>query len=213
MSEILYKGTVRVEENGEIKSKDFTINKPTRKDKAKFNAFYSIELSKAISAGFLTAELLERSLNTFANPIRLSDTDKLQALFSEMVIMNNSITQRKSNGEDVSKDEESLSRLTEEYEKIEKPYKELFSRTAEFQAQDKTVTMAVFELTRHNDIMIFKGSSFEEKLENFYELDEKSLDFHIFNKAYLALYSYMNGDASSLENPEDIQNFFDNILV
>lgn len=188
---------------------------PNRKDRADWSIIYNVEFNKGLALGLQPIETLERCLAVNSGESAKRDSEKITDIYSKLVELSNTVKSLESEGkiEESLEKKKEFEKLTDEYMELERPYKELQSKSAEFYAQDKTVAWCVLNLTYFNETTkVFPGTTFESKLEYYYELDEASPEYDIFNKAYLCFYSYILGSAD-LDKEDYRKQYFDELIV
>lgn len=188
---------------------------PDRKDRADWAVIYNVEFNKALAMGLQPIEFLEKCMQANCGDSTKRDSDKIADIFGKLVKLANEIKllEYEQKTEELTAKTEEYTKLSNEYMELERPYKELQSKSAEFYAQDKTVAWCVFHLTYSKEgERLFDGDSFEDKLSKFYQLDEESHLYNIFNKAYVCFYSAILGNLD-LKNLDYCKQYFDEITA
>lgn len=191
------------------------LKSPNRKDKSDWATIYNIEFNKALAMGLQPIEFLEKCMQKNCGEAGKRDVAKITEIFNKLVTLSNEIKliELESNSDELISKNEEYNKLSSEYIELERPYKELQSKSAEFYAQDKTVAWCVLNLTfKDGGGLFFEGDSFDDKLNKFYEIDEKSYLYQVFNKSYVCFYSFILGNVDT-GNEEYIKQYFDEITA
>lgn len=201
------------EENGEtiqIKKKvkeekpvNFFIKKPTRRDMEEAETELSVAMSKAIKKGVLTKAMLAKKYADTGGALSEGDAKKLLDFYTEMGTLENEIVrlgtkkQTKKNRDLLEKATRKLAQTKREIFNLETNYQNLFNYTADTMAQTKMLQWYVVNMLHYQSNALnvgeitpyFSGKEFEEKLNDYYEKDEKEdpLFIQAMSKAGLAI--------------------------
>lgn len=192
------------------------LKQPSRRDREEMDMVYTAELQKCVARGILTNDLIRRALIDGGGSLSTLDLEEMDSLLKDIQDKNN-IYQKlkldKAEGEEVDKIELELSKLIEKYNTIEQSQFQHFSRSAESYAQKKTVIWSVLNLSYiqedKNYSDVFRGPTFDSKLNNYYDYceEEGKYDFELktFDKAYVMYHGYLTGAAKTKEDFEAVE--------
>jgi len=213
---ILYEFTIKDEKKKEHK---FRILKPNRRQVEDAEMEYAVEMSKCIKKGILTKTMLAKKYSDTGGLMSEKQAQRLMQLYHSMAEKTNeysrlSTLERKTKKvkEKMSNIEGDIITIKREVVDIETSNISLFNQTAETKAQNATVrwyTLAlVQQLIKEEWKDVYEGSSYEDKLDFFYEKEddeEDDLYFTAMSKAIsvLALWFFNQGGS---------QQEFDNLL-
>ena len=213
---ILYEFTIKDEKKKEHK---FRILKPNRRQIEDAEMEYAVEMSKCIKKGILTKTMLAKKYSDTGGLMSEKQAQRLMQLYHSMAEKTNeysrlSTLERKTKKvkEKMSDIENDIVTIKREVVDIETSNISLFNQTAETKAQNATVrwyTLAlVQQLIKDEWKDVYEGSSYEDKLDFFYEKEDEEDDdiyFTAMSKAISVLALWFFNQGSS-------QQEFDNIL-
>ena len=213
---ILYEFTIKDEKKKEHK---FRILKPNRRQVEDAEMEYAVEMSKCIKKGILTKTMLAKKYSDTGGLMSEKQAQRLMQLYHSMAEKTNeysrlSTLERKTKKvkEKMSDIENDIVTIKREVVDIETSNISLFNQTAETKAQNATVrwyTLAlVQQLIKDEWKDVYEGSSYEDKLDFFYEKEDEEDDdiyFTAMSKAISVLALWFFNQGSS-------QQEFDNIL-
>jgi hypothetical protein len=200
-------------------SHEIIMKQPARGENDKFRLFYGSQIKKAIDSGLMTKAVLVNKHIDGAGALisketarRIADlTIGIEKLRNELIEFG---TVKEEETEKKEKQVDILSRLVEhqrEIQAIESSNQIIFQNTAESYAQERANLWLVFNQTYYQigdkTEPLFKGHTFEEK-ENFYfDLEEKADPLYLAAHEKLALFwgMYSLGRASKFEDFEQIE--------
>ncbi len=217
------------EENGEetiVKKKtvekvpvQIFIKKPSRRQIEDADLEYSVEISKCIKKGILTKAMLAKKYSDTGGAMSEQESSRLVDLYKLIYDSQSQLSRLESISQKTdeinSKISDTITTLQsyrKEIVEIESSYRSLFDHTADSKAQNKILIWYILNLSyikRQLDDEpkpYFKGSSFEEKLEDFYEKEE-SLDqqyFQISKKLSTLMAFWFFNQASTSEDFEEL---------
>lgn len=187
------------------------LKQPSRRDREEMDMVYTAELQKCVARGILTSDLIRRALIDGGGSLSNLDLEEMDSLLKEIQEKNN-IYQKlkldKVEDEKITEIESELSKLIERYNTIEQTQFQHFSRSAESYAQKKTVIWSVLNLSYtqegNNYSDVFRGPTFDSKLNNYYDYceEEDKYDFELktFDKAYVIYHGFLTGAAKDKED-------------
>lgn len=162
----------------------FFIKKPTRGLFDEAELFYAVKLSEGIRAGLLTRALLAKRYENDGGPLSESEIKKFGDLYTEFFERSERIqalTDKKDKApEDAAKIEELKLEQDNDrvnLQKFEMNQSSLYDQTAEVRARNKTILWWILNLShlvndKSEDRPVFRGTSFEEKLNDYDEVLE-----------------------------------------
>lgn len=182
---------------------EILIKKPNRKQIQEAEMAFSIEMSRCIKTGILTKAMLLNKYSDNGGLFSEKESKELNSLYSQLEkaqleIVNLNIVPEDQRTEDqknqLSQKQNSIIELRKEIVERETSYLTLFNHTADTKAQNKCVLWYVLNMSFYKDpsqnhadfVPIFKGSSFEEKEESLYELEEKEDEIYTLTYGKLA---------------------------
>ena len=152
---------------------------------------YSIEMSRCVKKGILTKAMLAKKYSDTGGLLSENDAQRLVELYGELAELEGEYTQKTLKHRDVKK----LPRQTRELidklaakvaitrrdiVTLEGSYQNLFSHTADTKAQNRIILWYIASLTHYKcdeleikePVPLFKGETFEEKIDDYYSKDE-----------------------------------------
>lgn len=186
---------------------------PSRRDREDISVFYNGAYGAALKKGLQTADVIRRCLLDSGGTLAQHDLEQADQLLKELTLTANAIQEALLEKKDDSDLQKQYSELLEAFEKIERSQREVFSKSAEAHAQNKTVEWCVLNFTftqneKKEYVYVFPGPTDEAKLSTFYEWadDEKhEFELGIHEKATVCYYHYIMADKSG-------QEYFDSIF-
>ena len=183
------KEKVKVEE--EITSTEpirVILKEPNRRQVEEADMEYSIEMSQCVKRGILTKAMLANKYTDTGGLIAQEDAKNIGKMYGQLGELQSEYTRLSTKtGKKTKEDEEKLSSLLADIGTVRKQiidtetaYSSLFNHTADTKAQNRVIMWYVLILTHvirgeKGEIEpFFKGETFEEKENNYYELDEKN---------------------------------------
>ena len=186
------------------------IKEPTRRELEEADMEFSIEMSNCIKKGILTKAMLAKKYSDTGGLLAEADANKLVDLYAELADAEAEYTRRtlqnknvKRLNEKVQKELDKLSARVgicrRDIVQLESSYQSLFNHTADTKAQNRIVMWYVTHLSylKKSDDQeaewepLFKGDTFEAKVDSYYEKDEKQDSlFELVSGKLAALLSY-----------------------
>ena len=161
------------------------IKEPNRKELEEADIEYSIEMSKCIKRGIMTKAMLAKKYSDSGGLLSEEDAQTLTRLYSKLGDQQNRYTRLSSmpnkNKQQEKRAEELLGKMGQTRREIvdmETSYSSLFNHTADSKAQNKVLLWYMVHLSFYQEneedelIPFFTGESSEEKIDQYYELDE-----------------------------------------
>jgi len=163
------------------------IYQPNRRDIEEADMEYSIEVSKCIKRGILTKAMLAKKYSDSGGMVSEEDAEFLAKKYAELSDLQGDLTRLTVKSQKNSRDKEKIKSLTEEVSgtrreiiDMESSYSALFNHTADNKAQNKAILWYMLNLAhlQEDDSSradpVFKGETFEEKLDSYYELEDEA---------------------------------------
>lgn len=200
---------------------DIVIKEPSRREMEQSDFEFSIEMSRCIKEGILTKGMLVKKYSDTGGVLSEDDAKAMEDLYSELGRIESEITKstQKSPEHRSEKDEESIQKLYSSYAQtrneivtLESAYRNLFNHTADVKAQNKQILWYVVTLAHTKNQKgeyepIYKGDTFEEKIESLYKMEEENDKLYSLCQAKIStvvVYWYHSSSPSKEE--------FDNLI-
>jgi hypothetical protein len=215
------KNDAGVEEEVEVSKKvkkevpyKIIIKDPTRRELEDADMEYSIEMSNCIKKGILTKAMLAKKYSDSGGLLSENDATRLVELYSQLAEAETEYTKA---SEKVNELSAQVALLRRDIVTLESSYQSLFSHTADTKAQNRIVLWYITHLTYFQEegseekpAPMFEGSTFQDKVENYYKQDE--LEVSLFQAAQgkiasIVSYWYFSNDPKI----EDFQKIVDDI--
>jgi hypothetical protein len=184
--ETTVKKTVTVKEPVEL-----FIKKPSRRELEEAELEYSVEMSRCVKKGILTKSMLAKKYSDTGGVFSDDEAKKYTELYKNILDLQNEYVRLDSADK---KDEnqtirfenvkEEIADLKRQIVEIESTFQSFFDHTADVKAQNKLLLWYVINLTyikeenKEEPVPYFKGSDFEEKIEDYYKKEESSDEFY-----------------------------------
>lgn len=209
---ILYKFTVNKRQKAEEKTQNedgsftvrqvdkevpigVTLKHPSRRDREEISVVYNGEFGNAIKRGLQTNDVMRRSLLDSGGILAQKDLERADELLRLITVKENEIQQKTIEKEDTSKDNEDLQNLANEFERIERAQRDIFSRSVESHAQNKTIEWCVLNMSFAGEDPVFPGNTHESKLSSYYDFcddeDNHSFELEVYNTATVVYYHHI----------------------
>ena len=183
------------------------IRQPGRREMEEADMEYSIEMSKCIKNGILTKAMLAKQYSDTGGLMTEEDAKFLDRQYGHLADLQNKFTKLSTKQQRTKSDEEKLKEITTDLAStrkviidLETNYSSLFNHTADSKAQNKAIMWYLVNLTSikkddDDDTMLeplFKGDSFDEKGDYYYDLEEDGQDeiFNLVNNKLTTLLSF-----------------------
>jgi hypothetical protein len=195
------------------------IRQPNRREMEEAELEYSIEMSKCIKKGILTKAMLAKKYSDSGGLMAEEDAKALSRAYMKFGESANDLQRLTTKTNKSDKDKErvkvlsgKLGEVRKEIVDMETSYTSLFNHTADARAQSKTVTWYMMHLSylrKDNDdelTPIFKGGTFQEKIDEYYRLEEEGDEIYDLLASKLTTYiSYWYYSAGAVTD-EDFEN-------
>ncbi len=189
-------GSYTVKEVDKVTPHTVTFKLPSRRESEEISIVYNSEYGQAIKRGLQTADVLRRSLIDNGGIMSDDERQRLFELDKEITRLKNEIVEAEINKTPLEDKFQELQGLLDELQILRKPQEEIFSRTAEYYAQHKTIEWCCLNLSFYeNGDAVFPGVSTDAKLNKYYDWCDQGKDFpqQVFNKALLCYYHHIIG--------------------
>jgi hypothetical protein len=195
------------------------IKQPNRREMEEAELEYSVEMSKCIKNGILTKAMLAKKYSDSGGLMAEEDAQSLTRLYLKFGELSNDVTRlmakKKPSSSETKKINEFRGKLGQTRKEIidmESSYSSLFNHTADSRAQNKAVMWYLLHLAyirkdnEDNSVQIFNGETFQDKIDEYYRLEEEGSDLYdvISSKlsTYVSFWYYSAGGATN----EDFEN-------
>lgn len=197
-----------VEEEIEVSTKiekeiphEIVIKQPSRRQLEDADMEYSIEISRCIKKGILTKAMLAKKYSDTGGILTEKDAERLVDLYSELADLEMEIAKSGAHPSDTKKGKKGLGgRLAvtrREIVNLESAYQSLFNHTADIKAQNRVILWYMVTLAHikkegaENPTPVFEGKEFEDRVDAYYDQDEKEDKiFRAFSSKLAAITSY-----------------------
>jgi len=197
-----------VEEEIEVSTKtekeiphEIVIKQPTRRQLEEADMEYSIEISRCIKKGILTKAMLAKKYSDTGGILTEKDAERLVDLYSELAELEMDMAKSGAHPTDAKKGKKGLGgRLAmtrREIVNLESAYQSLFNHTADIKAQNRVILWYMVTLAHikkegaENPTPLFEGKEFEDRIDAYYDQDEKEDKiFTAFSSKLAAITSY-----------------------
>ena len=164
---------------------EISIYEPSRRQVEEADMEFSIEMSRCIKRGILTKAMLAKKYSDSGGLLSEEDSKKLVRSYSELADVQLKLSKLTSKKKKTPEESKAESELTEEFARIrreivdlETAYQSVFNHTADTKAQNRTILWYLVNLTFFKDVSglekpLFPGEDYDEKLDIYYEKDEK----------------------------------------
>lgn len=186
------------------------IKEPSRRELEEADMEFSIEMSNCIKKGILTKAMLAKKYSDTGGLLAESDANKLVDLYAELADAEAEYTRRTLQNKNVKrlpeKVQKEINKLSarvaicrRDIVTLESSYQSLFNHTADTKAQNRIILWYVTYLSYYKSGSVeeaeweplFKGDTFEAKIDSYYEQDEKENSlFQLTSGKLAALLSY-----------------------
>ena len=178
------------------------LKEPNRRQVEEADMEYSIEMSQCVKRGILTKAMLANKYTDTGGLVAEEDAKSLAKSYGKLGEIQSEYTRLSTKtGKKTKEDEERLAELLEDIAVLRKhivdtetAYASLFNHTADTKAQNRAIMWYVLNLTyvmREEDEepqVFFKGETFEEKENYYFELDEKEDPLYLLIQGKIATF-------------------------
>ena len=200
----------------------FCIKKPNRGLFDEAELFYAVKLSEGIRAGLLTRALLSKRYENDGGPLSQTEIDRFGVLYSEyfekqreiqrLLLKESKTDEEVAELKDLNEEQEVMRRGLQQFEMDQAS---LYDQTAEVRARNKTILWWILNLAhsindKGEERPVFKGASFEEKLQAYDTIieTEDAFNAEIVQKFTYFISFWYVGKAST---PEDFKSVADDL--
>lgn len=161
------------------------LKEPNRREMEEADIEYSIEMSKCIKKGILTKAMLAKKYSDSGGLLSEDDARLLTRQYGKLGDLQNKYSRLSAKTKKESKDQDRLQELLGEMADVRKnivemesSYSSLFNHTADSKAQNKVilwylVNLSFYQENESDEILpFFSAEESEDKIDQFYELDE-----------------------------------------
>jgi len=200
------------------------IKKPSRRELEDAELQYTIEMSKCIKQGILTKAMLAKKYSDTGGAFTEEGEKEYGKLYKQILEFQNEYIKLDSASKLDAKQKKRLEFLKEEIAKVKRELVEvetnlqgLFEHTADVKAQNKLLLWYGLHLTYiqgeedEEPIQYFKGSDYDEKLEDYYEKEEENSDVYqqVIKQVSTTLAFWFYNQASTQKEFEEIMDKVD----
>lgn len=181
------------------------MKQPTRREIEEAELEFSVEMSNCIKKGILTKAMLAKKYSDTGGLLAEEDAKNLTKMYiryGEISQENEKLNAKVSSLSDKEKKKMNdiageIALLRKDIINIETSYANLFNHTADVRAENKVIQWYILNLTNiqkedeDESKPLFEGSSFEQKLSSYYEMEEEGDELYdIVGGKIAALYSF-----------------------
>lgn len=211
----------KVKENVPIQ---IQVRRPNRRQLEDAELEYSVEMSKCIKKGILTKAMLSKKYSDTGGMFSEEQSNRYGELYGKVIDLQNEFTRLELVKDRTEKQDtrfkevkEEMGEVRREIVEMESGFQSLFDHTADAKAQGKLLLWYTLNLTYVLDeeedefVNYFKGDSFEERQEDFYEKEESGDEFYfkLAQKVSTVLAFWFFNKASSSEDFSDLMEKVD----
>jgi hypothetical protein len=190
---------------------EFVMKAPTRRQQDEAELFYSVELSRAVKKGVLTKAMLIKKYADTGGTLTEEESKELLRKLSRSNELVNEIQfltseDKEKNKEEIENKSNELLRIRKEMLEMESALQGVYQHTADSKAEKALLFWYILHLFKQieedKEKEIFVGLDYEEKLENFYTLEESEDEFNqeVVNKLMRATTYWMYNGSKDKEN-------------
>lgn len=180
------------------------LKQPNRREMEEAELEYSIEMSRCIKQGILTKAMLSKKYSDSGGLMAEEDAKDLSRLYMKFAELSNDLTRLTTKPSKTKREEEKISEKSGQLGEVRKQivdmetsYASLFNHTADSRAANKAVTWYLLNLAYmrkdEDEEMepIFKGETFQDKVDEYYRLEESGSElYHLISSKIATYISY-----------------------
>ena len=180
------------------------LKQPNRREMEEAELEYSIEMSRCIKQGILTKAMLSKKYSDSGGLMAEEDAKQLSRLYMKFGELTNDLTRLTTKPTKTKREENKiaeqagkLGEIRKEIVDMETSYASLFNHTADSRAANKAVTWYLLNLAymRKDEgdqaEPIFKGETFQDKVDEYYRLEEAGSElYHLISSKIATYISY-----------------------
>ena len=161
------------------------LKQPSRRQMEEAELEYSIEMSNCIRKGILTKAMLAKKYSDTGGLLTEEDARELSASYVKYGELSAEFQKISARTKKTDKDEKRIAELSGKLSEVRKgivdletAYSSLFNHTADNRAQNRAIQWYILYLTHiqksdEDEVNpLFEGEDFDQKLDNYYELEE-----------------------------------------
>lgn len=205
-----------------VKKKDpveVQVKRPNRRELEEAELEYSVEMSKCIKKGILTKAMLGKKYSDTGGLFSEEDSADYAKFYKQALDLQNEYMRLDTVKKRTEKQEARFETVKEETAanrtkiiEFESNFQSLFDHTADVKAQNRVLLWYCLHLTyiyneqKDKFEQYFKGDTFEEKISNYYDLEESDDTFYndLIKKVSTTLAFWFFNQASSQEEFEEL---------
>jgi len=158
-----------------------TLKKPSRRQIEEADLEYSVEMSRCVKKGILTKAMLVKKYSDTGGLMSETEAKSLYQYYQKLGELHREYSENQILEKDEKRDKEltlEMAEIRDNIVKIEMAYQNLFEHTADMKAQNRLLLWYILNLTTIQGTsdkapkLYFKGDSFEDRLEDYYEKEE-----------------------------------------
>ena len=195
------------------------IKRPNRRELEEAELEYSVEMSKCIKKGILTKAMLGKKYSDTGGLFSEEDASDYAKLYKQALDLQNEYMRLDTVKKRTEKQEARFEKVKEETAanrtkiiEFESNFQSLFDHTADVKAQNRVLLWYCLHLTyvydeeRDKFVQYFEGDDFEEKIANYYDLEESEDPFYtdLIKKVSTTLAFWFFNQASTQEEFEEL---------
>lgn len=195
------------------------IKRPNRRELEEAELEYSVEMSKCIKKGILTKAMLGKKYSDAGGLFSEEDSSDYAKLYKQALDLQNEYMRLDTVKKRTEKQEARFEKVKEETAanrtkiiEFESNFQSLFDHTADVKAQNRVLLWYCLHLTyvydeeRDKFVQYFEGDDFDEKIANYYDLEESEDPFYtdLIKKVSTTLAFWFFNQASSQEEFEEL---------
>jgi len=195
------------------------IKRPNRRELEEAELEYSVEMSKCIKKGILTKAMLGKKYSDTGGLFSEEDSSDYAKLYKGALDLQNEYMRLDTVDKRTEKQEARFEKVKEETAanrtkiiEFESNFQSLFDHTADVKAQNRVLLWYCLHLTYVYDeekdkfVQYFEGDDFEEKINNYYDLEESDDEFYLklIKKVSTTLAFWFFNQASTQEEFQEL---------
>ena len=202
------------------------LKEPNRREIEEADMEYSIQMSKCIKRGILTKAMLAKKYSDSGGLLTEEDAKFLTKKYGELGDLQTKYTRINTKGKKTKADEAKIKKLMgtmgmvrREIVDMETTYSSLFNHTADSKAQNRVILWYLVNLSFYQEgqdddddiVPFFKAEETEDKIEQYYDLDENGHEVFDIVKDKLSTFLsfwYFSANAST-EDFDDLNKDID----
>ena len=168
------------------KDVEIYIKKPSHREIDEMDLFYSIQISELQAQGVSTNTMILNSYHDSGGLDSKKDVEAMKKLLQDLNIKRNRFLKESAEKIDNPVLLTEIKDISSEIEDYQSRLSSIFERSAESIAERRLIQWCTLNLLflKENETfkMVFSGSSYKDKLENYYNMLDEEEESHIFEK-------------------------------